>query len=330
MRPFEVRLRAKLARVGLLPTRRIYLATGAGLAAVTFLLIPGNPVWDWSRTRVPNGVALLLLFGLLMVAAYLDRRSMLSRIARARPWLVFALAAAAPVAAVAVMAFLYSVLPRYLASVNREWGLVEPVTLFCYFLALLFGAEHARALRRAGEVRPWPLEVARGPRRSGGEHRPYVLLAVFYAVLLLEECDWLGVFGAVIGRIEAGGEGVYVGSLHDLGHLWYESSYKLAGLKLLAVAAVVSGVALWRTGFLTWRFVRREAFALSTLLILAGLALAGLAGVYDVTDEYFPQFPRDANFPEEPLELLCSVLVLTAAALKFRRDARAGRISVWG
>ena len=67
------------------------------------------------------------------------------------------------------------------------------------------------------------------------DRRPWLGVVGVYTLLGLEEIDYFGIFGGLIGRIE----GVYAGSLHDLVRLFTEGvlawlTWALIGLALTA------------------------------------------------------------------------------------------------
>lgn len=149
-----------------------------------------------------------------------------------------------------------AVLPELFQRWARETGVFEPLSLFGYSVAgmTLF---------------------ATGRGRSGADRRHLQFLGTVFFLLVLEEVDYLGIFGGVIGRVD----GVYVGSPHDLVNL------AAAGLLSPAVALVLVGVvaalagAAWKAGFLQPMRLARTLFSGTGLWLLGGgiLLFTGLA-----------------------------------------------------
>lgn len=309
----EQRITEGLRWLRLWPAWRAAVAAVWVLGAAAVLLIPGNPVWDWSETRLPNTVTVYGGVLLLTAATYVSRARLLGRLATLSAGRLRVLMLLALVVLAGLHLALYAMAPGYLRAVSREWGLVEPLTWFCYVGAAMVGSEHARQRQAAGQA-----------------HQPYWLLAACYLVLGLEECDWLGLFGGLIGRVH----GVYVGSLHDLINLLYQSDNRVGGILALVGGSAGVVVLLSVTGYITMRFVRREVLSPSTLLIFLGLALAGLAVPYDilpveVSQAWLPDgAPGSVHIVEEGLEFWSSALVLAAALLKYARDHRRGEVAV--
>lgn len=177
--------------------------------------------------------------------------------------------------------------PELFVRWSREEGIWEPLTLAVYLWSAVILLAAARV-------------------RAGCGRRHLQLFAGGYVLLSLEEVDYLGIFGGLIGRVE----GVYVGSPHDVIALaangiltpWMVS----IAVALLAVAAVL----LVRSGYLQpTRFVR-TVFARRGLWLLAYLLFVSLAQVEDTGVFYVLGQPR----MEELLELVGSLFLFGFAA----------------
>lgn len=84
------------------------------------------------------------------------------------------------------------------------------------------------------------------------ESRHLCFLGGLYALLALEEVDYLGIFGGLIGRID----GIYAGSPHDLIRLATEGLLPTEVLLGAAGLLTAVGFLLWRAGFLQPRRLR--------------------------------------------------------------------------
>ncbi len=139
--------------------------------------------------------------------------------------------------------------PAYARALTREWGLVEPAEATLYLTAAWIAWRHA---------------VLLGPRAP--DARCFRFVAFFCGVLALEEMDWLGVVGPLVGRI--GAANVYLGSSHDLLKVaWH---YHWFAIPLALSALLVLGM-VWYRGYLTVGFIRREMFDPTTLPLYGAL-----------------------------------------------------------
>lgn len=168
----------------------------------------------------------------------------------------WALGLGVTLAVLALTVALRSLAPSLFARFEREEGLFEPLTLFCYLssAAMLFGMARVRA----GEAR-----------------KHWRFIAGVYLLLGLEEIDYFGIFGGLIGRVQ----GIYAGSLHDLillaarGALARPTWAVIGALLLLVVAA------LWWLRYLQPRALIAMVRSLDFLWVSIGFGflLAGSA-----------------------------------------------------
>lgn len=178
---------------------------------------------------------------------------------------------------------LRSVVPELFARWSREEGIWEPLTLVAYLSSALL-------LLAAARVRP------------GQERRHLRLFAAGYGLLILEEVDYLGIFGGLIGRVE----GVYLGSPHDLITLAV-NGLLAPWMVFVAVAVSVLGAGLLvHSGYLQPARFARTVFAWRGLWLLAYLLFVLLAQVEDTGLFYLFGQPR----MEELLELVGSLFLL--------------------
>jgi SSS family solute:Na+ symporter len=274
---------------------------GLLFTAAAVLQVPGNPLMNRGdryhrmvSTVLAHAAVLVGLLGIwpcrhrwLAVAA--------AGAARAR-WAAIVAAAVLPQLAVVLTASLW---PAYGRALTREWGPLEPLSVAGY------------------AVSAWlALEIARTRARRGIDGRPWRLVAAVCVLLALEEMDYLGIVGSLVGRVG----GVYVGTLHDLLNL---AAHRPALLLPLGLAAAAALAALWRTGCLTAAFLREELGAGSSLPVYLGLAALGLAEVADIQGDVLTALGGVFRYPvEEPLELLGAVLLTSGIFLKYVRDRR--------
>jgi hypothetical protein len=277
------------------------------LVTVTLLTTPGNPVLDLSSrpyralgTIVAHAGALLLLFGLLPSA-----QRGLAAVAALSPARRLALLGTATVAPLAALGLISLAWPAYARALTRESGLVEPADAMLYLAATWIALRHAALLG------------LRAP-----DARCYRFVALFCGMLALEEMDWLGLLGPLIGRV--GSAGVYLGSSHDLLKVaWH---YHWFAIPLALSALLVLGM-VWYRGYLTVGFIRREILDPTTLPLYAALAAQAVAQTLDVDDTLLSARHPFFRYPlEEPFELLAELLLVSGLILKYCRDwRRAGR-----
>lgn len=242
-----------------------------GLLAA-LLLVPGLPAWArLARYALGYGAVLLLA-----------REAWRSGPAWAERWRAagrfrWAAGAAAIAATVLVMLALREAAPGFYGRAAQEYGLWEPLSFLCY----LGGATLlVRVTRRLPAL----------------ERRRWTVVIGVFAVLALEEIDWFGIFGGIIGRIE----GVYTGSLHDVVMLVAEDILGPTGLALVAVVLLVALLFLWRTGWFDPGFLARLALRPASLWPLAGILLLAVAAAEEA--HLFGWVAAEPT-PEEAVEL---------------------------
>jgi hypothetical protein len=278
-----------------------------GLALAAFLLYPGNPVWDLSDTRVPNTILIYLSLLPLMLAVYWDRERFLIAFAKRSQWGQVGLAVGVFLGLVALLLVLAGQWPLYMQSLSREWGLVEPFSFGLYWLGL------------------WStVSWARWRREQGHEFQPYQAVAVLFALAVLEECDYLGIFGGVIGRIH----GVYVGSPHDLVTLWYRTGHNLGWAGAAGLVVISGGIWSWQRGYCSIAFLRREVWTVTAVPVLCGMVLLVISQLGEIDKTLFGRLVvLWCGACEETLEFLFAVLLQVSLWLKIARDYRKGLLS---
>lgn len=132
------------------------------------------------------------------------------------------------------------------------------------------------------------------------------LVAAGFALLLLEETDYAGIFGGLIGRVD----GIYVGSLHDLVHLAVSGHLPSPVLPALVVGGLVTTFLLARHGYLQPRLLRRTLLSGRGLWLSAGLGLLVSAGLGEAG--LFGSLFEDPS-AEEVIEMGGSVLLAVFA-----------------
>jgi hypothetical protein len=279
-----------------------------GLSLAAFLLYPGNPVWDLSDTRVANTILIYLSLLPLMLAAYWDRERFLMAFATRARWVQVGLALSIPLGFVVGLRVLAWLSPLYAWSLSREWGLLEPFSLGLYWLALWTAVSWAR----------WR-------RDQGHEFKPYQSLAVLFGLAVLEECDYLGIFGGVIGRIH----GVYVGSPHDLIALWYRTGHDFWWAGMAGLVGIAGVVWSWKRGYCSAAFLWREGWTVTSVPVMCGMMLLVISQLGDIDKTLFGRFVvLWCQVCEETLEFLFAVLLQVSLWLKIARDYRNGSLCI--
>lgn len=214
-------------------------------------------------------------------------RSTWARVGRARRW---AIGAGLVLVVLAATSALRAAAPDLFLRFSGEEGLWEPLTVFLYLgcATWLFGAARAT---------------------PGADRRHGQLVGGAYALLGLEEIDYFGIFGGLIGRVQ----GIYVGSLHDVVHL--AGAGALGPLAWGGIVAVVAAVALalWRGGYLRPRALLSMTLSADALWAALGLGFLAYAAVVEV-----PVFGRRGGGAtlEEALELAGAVCLVLFALLR--------------
>jgi hypothetical protein len=107
---------------------------------------------------------------------------------------------------------------------SKEYGVWEPLSTFLYLASAILLSHSARvqtdALRR----------------------RHLIFMTSLYVFLVLEEVDYLGLFGGFLQRID----GVYVGAVHDIVDLWGHDLLSPTVITVLFVLTIAILAALWR------------------------------------------------------------------------------------
>jgi hypothetical protein len=279
--------------------RRVWLLLALGLAVVvTLLQVGGNPFLTPGQ-RVHRALSTVLAHvavGMLLMGIWPCRHRWLAAAAGARGGRRLAWIGAAAALPQLLFIAVTSRWPAYGWAITREWGLAEPLTVACYLASAWIAAE-----------------IGRERERRALEHRPWRMVRTLCLLLALEEMDYFGIPGALIGQVGR----VYLGGLHDLVNL--AARYRVSILPL-AVAMLAVLAALFRARYLTWTFIREEAPAPSTVPIyLAAVALA-VAEVADVKGDMLLAFGGVVRYPfEEPMELLGSFLLAAGILLKYVR-----------
>lgn len=269
-----------MTRVEGAPAARLSALGRWGLALLAahtaFLFLPPVPPIH-NGSSVP-GYALSLLVAALLALEVRRRAPAILAWWRARAAAALRAVAAGAIAAILALALaLRAALPEPFRRFSREEGLWEPLTLVCYLGAVFLVSRASAGL---------------DPRAR----RPWRLLAALYVWLALEEVDYFGMFGGLIGRIE----GEYVGSLHDVIRLTALGIMGLAAWAVMIGIVVVVLVLLWRGGYVetSWMIARladpRIVWAITGLLLL---------GAASAEEAHFFGWAFTMPTPEEAIEL---------------------------
>ncbi len=222
----------------------------AGLALlvvhITLLFFPPiPPLTKGSLWSYLAGYATVILF-LLELRQQRGRLIAVWAARSAAQRLMFGLGAAIGALILASLVRLAS--PDLFARLSREEGLWEPITLFCYVGSALILFNASRDLVDASR-------------------KHWRLVAGAYLLFSLEEVDYFGIFGGIIGRVQ----GVYVGSLHDLIRLAAEDLLSATAWTLIAAAFVLAVAALYWTGYLQPRALVDLMTSIDFLWVVLGL-----------------------------------------------------------
>lgn len=182
---------------------------------------------------------------------------------------------------------LRSVAPDLSDRFSSEPGPWETITTACY---------------ACGLVLVWRI----GSTVEAGLRGHLRLVAGGFALLLLEETDYAGILGGLVGRVD----GVYVGSLHDLVNLAAEGAlHPLVGVGVTVTISLVA-VALWRAGYVRPRLIGSTILSADgawlalgfLILVIAGLGEAGMLGASFA-----------GHSPEEAIEMAGGVCIAVFA-----------------
>jgi hypothetical protein len=276
------------------------------LAAVILLTMPANPILDLNQRRYREAGTIMSHAGMLLFLAGLLPRAP-AWLAAVRAWPparrggVLAIVIVVPLVLLGLIGLTW---PAYGRALTREWGLIEPTEAGLFLVSAWIAGAHAALL---------------GP--SAPDYRPYRFVSLVCVVLAIEEMDWFGIPGPLIGRV--GAANVYIGSSHDLLKVAWHYHWFVAPLALI----VVLGLGLiWYRGYLTVGFIRREIFEPTTLLLYAAVTAQLLAQALDVDDTLLTARHPIFRYPlEEPCELLSNLLLASGLLLKYCRDWRRAR-----
>lgn len=262
------------------PERSARLAAiGGGLFALhAALLLLFRPI-----PPIHNGFSLpsylLAYVSVIVIAAAIGRggaRAVASRAGRigSPRWRLGALGAVLAVVGGALA--LRAAAPDVYFRFWREEGVFEPLTFLAYL---------------GGGVLLW-----KAAGRFAERRRPWRLAAAGLFLLALEEMDYLGLFGGMIGRIE----GEYAGSLHDIIRLAVLGLVGAIAWAVLAAAALAAAFVLWRTGYLDFGWLLERARRPEALWLLLGAALLGAAAAEEA---HLFGWVAAQPTPEEAVEL---------------------------
>ncbi len=138
---------------------------------------------------------------------------------------------------------------------SMEWGVWEPLSTFLYLASAILLSHSARvqtdALRR----------------------RHLIFMTSLYVFLVLEEVNYLGLFGSFLPRID----GVYVGAVHDIVDLWGHDLLSPTVITVLFVLTIAILAALWRLRYLQPGALLQSLRNPRLLFAITGSALIVLA-----------------------------------------------------
>lgn len=174
--------------------------------------------------------------------------------------------------------------PELSVRFSAEVGLWETVSTACY---------------ACGAILLWKVSIV----VQEDLRRHLRLVAAFFVVLLLEETDYAGVFGGLVGRVN----GVYVGSLHDLLNLAVHGGLTPGVALSVGAAGVLAIGLLWRRGYARPHLMAETVLSGEGLWLGTGLVLLALAGVGEAG--LLGSLFEDPS-PEEAIEMVGSIFLL--------------------
>ncbi len=184
--------------------------------------------------------------------------------------------------------------PEAFVRWSDDEGVYQPLTMFWYLSGAMVLFDTAG-------------------RRFGDARRSLRLLGAGFVLLFLEEIDYLGVFGGLIGRVD----GVYVGSVHDLINLAVKGGLAPVGVAAIAGASVLGLVLAWRGRYLQLRKLLSPS---ASAWLLGGAVVMGAGQLMDLGRW---GFGGGLAIFEELMEVTAATLWLTfaleVAALEPRR-----------
>jgi hypothetical protein len=293
--------------------RRAALALGLVLLGlVVIFAVPGNGIFETGEqahqllgTLLSHLAVLLLLWSL-----FPSLRRLVPRLDQVSERALGGMLAASLVAPLAIVIVLGVVAPHATHQlVTREWGVVEPLQVALYAIAVA---------------------LCRAIRAELGDHDParaiYGAGAVVAGVFLLEEMDYLGVLNAVVRASGAPGGRIgrkHIGGIHDV----LDAGSQVLGLAAVAIGMAVALAALW---MLLGRYrapLRRELARRSAVPLVIYAASLVLAETIDFDDQLLAGLPGVRGM-EEPLELTALLALNAALVLRLQGARREAPVSI--
>jgi hypothetical protein len=177
--------------------------------------------------------------------------------------------------------------PQVFARFSREEGVWEPLTLLAFLasasLLLLVAA-------RAAE---------------DGAQRHLRLLGAGFVLLALEEVDYFGLFGGLMGRIE----GTYAGALHDVIRLWSKGLLTRPAIAVGVASVAIGSWVLHRSGYLQPHTLVAMIRSWQGIWLAAGFGLLSASAVQETARVR----PFASPSPEELFELLGAICLVAFA-----------------
>jgi hypothetical protein len=285
--------------------RRAAVALGLLLVGlVAGIATSGTGVFETDRDQLAGTLASHLGMLLILWGAAPALRRALARLddvadGTLRPALVIGV-----VAPVVVMIGLHAVMPRATHQIlTREWGVVEPLQVALYAVAVW--------LCRA---------IVRGLPAGDRGRALYTAGAVVLVVLILEEIDYLGIVtllaevaGARGGRIGR----KHIGGLHDV----VDAGTQFFGLAVVVAGAIVVLLVLWSLlGRHRAALLREIGRGSAVPYAVFAAAMLG-AQVSDIDKFLLPSF-LTVRVLEESLELLAALALVAGLTLRLRAIRR--------
>jgi hypothetical protein len=290
--------------------RRGPLVLGLVLVGLVVLFaVPGNGILE-TRQYQPFGTILAHLAMLLVLwSVFPALRGLVPRLDDVSVSRLGAVLVAIVVTPLVVLTVMRLAGPQATYQlITREWGIVEPLQVAFYAIAL--------ALCRA----------IRGTMAEGDPARDlYAAGAVVMGVFMLEETDYLGVLNLIVRGLGAhdGRFGrKHIGGLHDI----LDAGGQTFGIAAVGLVVVVGLAGVWMAlGRYRTTLVEELRSRSAVPLALAVLALV-LAEIIDFDDQLVAWLPG-LKVLEEPLELACVIALNAALVLRLQVARSAAGLS---
>ena len=285
---------------------------GLGLALVGLVIlfaIPGNGIVETNDYQLPGTLLSHAAVLIVLWSVFPALRGLvpsLDVISARRLGVLLTVGVVTPLAAIIVLRLAAPTSTPQI--ITREWGIVEPLQVALYVVALAL----CRTIRA---------ELAPGDR----SREIFGASAVVMGVFVMEETDYLGLL-TVLVRASGAPDGrlgrKHIGGLHDI----LDAGTQVLGLAVIAVAVAIALGILWT---LLGRYrapLLRELSGRSAVPLAIYAATLVLAETIDFDDQLLARLPG-VRVLEEPMELAALLCLNAALVLRLQTARREARLS---